>query len=327
VDIGPTNWRRLWKGHGDFMENIRNILICGSGMMGKGIAQIFSGNEDLQITLYDVYESDVFGAIRENLSQLKDKGIIKEEDIELRIGRMQFTTDIEAQAVKDADLVVECVFEDMEIKQNLFLQLEGICRRDTIFCTNTSVMSPTEIAAKIQYKDRLVGTHFWNPAFLIPLVEVVKSEYTKEDVAKTVMDILEKSGKKPVLCQKDVPGFIANRMQHALWREAIYIVEQGIADAKTVDEAVKYSFGLRLPQLAPMENADMVGIDLTYNIHDYILKDLCDSKEPSPLLAELKEKGDLGFKTGKGFQEWTPEAIEASKRGLNEYLIKMIYGK
>jgi len=309
------------------MENIRNILICGSGMMGKGIAQIFSGNEDLRITLYDVCETDVFSAIKENLLQLKIKGIITQEDIKARISRLDFTTDIESQAAKEADLVVECVFEDMEVKQNLFLQLEGICRKDTIFCTNTSVMSPTEIAAKIQYKERLVGTHFWNPAFLIPLVEVVKSDYTKDSVAETVMSLLEKSGKKPVLCQKDVPGFIANRMQHALWREAIYIVEQGIADAKTVDEAVKYSFGLRLPRLAPMENADMVGIDLTYNIHDYILKDLCDSKEPSPLLTELKEKGDLGFKTGKGFEKWTPEAIEASKTGLNEYLIKMIYGK
>jgi len=309
------------------MEKIRNILICGSGMMGKGIAQIFSGNEDLRVTLYDVYETDVFGAIKKNLQQLKDKGIIAEEEIKARLSRIQFTTDINSQAVSEADLVMECVFEDMEIKQNLFLQLEGICQSDTIFCTNTSVMSPTKISAKIQYKERLVGTHFWNPAFLIPLVEVVKSDYTKESVALTVMDLLEKSGKKPVLCNKDVPGFIANRMQHALWREAIYIVEQGIADAKTVDEAVKYSFGLRLPQLAPMENADMVGLDLTYNIHDYILRDLCDSKEPSPLLAQLKDNGDLGFKTGKGFMEWTPQEIEASKTGLNEYLIKMIYGR
>ncbi|WP_300754444.1 3-hydroxyacyl-CoA dehydrogenase family protein [uncultured Brachyspira sp.] len=127
--------------------------------------------------------------------------------------------------------------------------------------------------------------------------------------------------------QKDVPGFIANRMQHALWREAIYIVEQGIADAKTVDEAVKYSFGLRLPQLAPMENADMVGTDLTYNIHDYVLKHLCDSHNPSPLLKELCDAGNLGFKTGKGFQTWTKEDIEKSKSALNEYLIKMIYNK
>jgi 3-hydroxybutyryl-CoA dehydrogenase len=274
-----------------------------------------------------MYESDVFGAIRGNLNQLKDKDIITEEEIEQRMSKISFTTDINSDAVKNADLVVECVFENMEIKQNLFAQLEGICSVDTIFATNTSVMSPTEIAAKITHKERLVGTHFWNPAFLIPLVEVVKSNYTSDEVAEKTLEILKKAGKKPVLCKKDVPGFIANRMQHALWREAISIVENGIADAATVDEAVKYSFGLRLPQLGPMENADMVGTDLTYNIHDYILRDLESSKEPSPLLKQLRDEEKFGFKTAKGFQEWTPEQIEKSKRDLNEYLIKMIYNK
>lgn len=309
------------------MKEIKNILICGSGMMGKGIAQIFSGCEELNITMYDIYESDIYPAIRDSLNQLRDKGILTEDEIEGRLSRISFTTDINSEAVKNADLVVECVFENMEIKQNLFLQLEGICRVDTIFATNTSVMSPTEIAAKIQHKERLVGTHFWNPAFLIPLVEVVKSNYTSEEVAKATMDILLKADKKPVLCKKDVPGFIANRMQHALWREAISIIENGIADAKTVDEAVKYSFGLRLPQLGPIENADMVGTDLTLNIHEYIFRDLESSKEPSPLLKKLNESGKLGFKSGEGFQTWNHEEIEKSKRELNEYLIKMIYGK
>lgn len=309
------------------MRKIKNLLICGSGMMGKGIAQIFSGCEDLNITMYDIYESDIHSAIKGNLNQLRDKGIITDEEIEGRLKRISFTTDINSEAVKNADLVVECVFEDMEIKQNLFLKLEGICRVDTIFATNTSVMSPTEIASKIEHKERLVGTHFWNPALLIPLVEVVKSNYTSEEVAQATMDILLKVGKKPVLCKKDVPGFIANRMQHALWREAISIVENGIADAKTVDEAVKYSFGLRLPQLGPIENADMVGTDLTLNIHNYIFKDLESSKEPSALLKQLKDTGKLGFKSGEGFQTWTQEEIEKSKRELNEYLIKMIYGK
>jgi 3-hydroxybutyryl-CoA dehydrogenase len=207
----------------------------------------------------------------------------------------------------------------------MFAKLEERCSSDTIFCTNTSVISPTEISEKIVHRERLVGTHFWNPAFLIPLVEVVKSTYSDHGVAETVMAFLRKVGKKPVLCQKDVPGFIANRMQHALWREAIYIVEQGIADAATVDEAVKNSFGLRLPQLGPMENVDMVGTDLTYNIHSYIFKDLCSDTEPSPLLCEHLDNGDIGFKTGRGFAEWTPEQIESSKRDLNEYLIKMIY--
>ena len=309
------------------MREIKNILICGSGMMGKGIAQIFSGCEDINITMYDICEADIYPSIESSLNQLKYKGILTDKEVAERLSRIKFTTDINSEDVKNADLVVECVFENMEIKQNLFLQLEGICRVDTIFATNTSVMSPTEIAAKIKHKERLVGTHFWNPAFLIPLVEVVKSNYTSDEVAETTMNILFKAGKKPVLCKKDVPGFIANRMQHALWREAISIVENGIADAKTVDEAVKYSFGLRLPQLGPIENADMVGTDLTLNIHNYIFNDLESSKEPSSLLLGLNEAGKLGFKSGEGFQKWTPEDIDKSKRDLNEYLIKMIYGK
>ena len=306
---------------------IKNILICGAGMMGKNIAFVFSSNKDYAITMYDIYETDVYSGIRTNCKQLVDKGILPESELEERLSRISFTTDIDSDGIKNADLVVECVFEDMKIKQETFAKLEARCRKDTIFCTNTSVMSPTEISSKLERKERFVGTHFWNPGHLIPLVEVVKSNSTSDETANTVLEVLAGVGKKPVLCKKDVPGFIANRMQHALWREAISIVENGIADAKTVDDAVKYSFGLRLPQLGPMENADMVGMELTYNIHDYILPYLEDSHKPSPLLKEAIDRGDLGFKSGKGFQEWTPEEIKKSNSDLNEYLIKMLYGK
>lgn len=309
------------------MKEIKKLLICGGGMMGKGIAQIFSIKKDLKIIIYDKFDVDVHNGIRANMTQLKEKGIVTEEEITDRLSRISFTKDLYSDIVKDSDMVIECVLEIMELKQDLFAELENILAEDAIFCTNTSVMSPTEISKKLKHKERLVGTHFWNPAFLIPLVEVVKSDYSKDEVAQQVYNILIEVGKKAVICKKDVPGFIANRMQHALWREAIYIVEAGIADAKTVDDAVKYSFGLRLPQLAPMENADMVGIDLTYNIHNYVLRNLCNSIEPSPLLKELYEKGDLGFKTGKGFETWTKEEIEKSKSDLIEYLIKMVYGK
>ena len=141
------------------------------------------------------------------------------------------------------------------------------------------------------------------------------------------MDVLKRVGKEPVLCKKDVPGFIANRMQHALWREAISIVENGIADAETVDKAVRYSFGLRLPQLGPLTNSDMVGTELTWNIHSYILQYLEDSHEPSPLLAKMREEGKQGFKSGEGFMPWTPEEVEKQNAELNEYLIRMLYGK
>lgn len=309
------------------MSEIKNILICGGGMMGKNIAYVMASNPAYQVAVYDLYETDVEAGIRTNTKQLLDKGVITEEELSERLSRISFTTDIDSELISNADLVIEAVFEDMNIKQETFAKLEARCRKDTIFCTNSSVMSPSQISEKLEHRERFVGTHFWNPGHLIPLVEVVKSDASSDEVANTVMEVLRSAGKKPVLCKKDVPGFIANRMQHALWREAISIVENGIADAATVDEAVKYSFGLRLPQLAPMENADMVGTDLTYNIHDYILKDLEDSHEPSPLLTRLKEEGKIGFKTGEGFQKWTPEQAAKSNADLNEYLIRMLYGK
>lgn len=309
------------------MKDIKNVLICGGGMMGKNIAFVVSSVKEYETTVYDINNVDVEAGIRQNTKQLVDKGVITEEELAERLSRIHFTQDMDSEGVKNADLVIEAVFESMDLKRETFAKLEERCAEDCIFCTNSSVMSPSEISRELKHRERFVGTHFWNPGHLIPLVEVVKTDATTDDVAQTVMDFMAKIGKKPCLCNKDVPGFIANRMQHALWREAISIVEHGIADAKTVDDAVKYSFGLRLPQLAPMENADMVGTDLTYNIHDYILKDLEDSHEPSPLLTKLRDEGKLGFKSGEGFQTWTAEEVAASNAALNEYLIRMLYGK
>ncbi|MDL2293639.1 3-hydroxyacyl-CoA dehydrogenase family protein [Ruminococcaceae bacterium OttesenSCG-928-D13] len=309
------------------IENIQNVLIVGGGMMGKGIAHIMSGLPALKVTVYDIADQDFTSGLRATFDQLVQRGVLEAAEADARSARVGFITSLDDTAVSGADLVIECVFEDMALKQETFEKLEARCRADCIFCTNTSVMSPTEIGSKLIHKQRLVGTHFWNPAYLIPLVEVVKTDSTDDGVAETVLAFLKAAGKKAVLCNRDVPGFIANRMQHALWREAIYIVEQGIADAATVDEAVKNSFGLRLPQLGPLENADMIGLDLSYNIHDYILKYLCDSHAPSPLLADLKDKGALGFKSGHGFQSWSEEAMTESKSGLNDYLIDMLYAE
>ena len=309
------------------MKEVKNVVICGAGMMGNMIALVFSSCPDFNITVWNRREKPCKEVIQANLEQLRDKGIITDEEIKARLDRISFVFPDKGEEFKNADLVIECVAEEMETKQNLFAELEGICREDCIFATNTSVMSPTEIGSKCVHKERVVGTHFWNPGHLIPLVEVVKTESTTEEVMQATIEALTKAGKKPIYCKKDVPGFVANRMQHALWREAISIVEQGIADPKTVDDAVKYSFGLRLPQLAPIENSDMVGTQLTYNIHNYVLKYLADNHEPSPLLQKMLDEGKMGFSSKEGFLEWTDESIAASKKDLNEYLIKMIYGK
>jgi len=307
---------------------INNIVIVGSGLIGKGLALVYSGCKDLNITLYDVKDDNVLDGVYKNMCQLEAHGVFTKDEIENRMNRIAFTTDFDDPCFAEADLVAECVFEEMQLKQNLFVQLEGKCRKDAIFATNTSVMSITEISAKIEHKQRLVGTHFWNPAHLIPLVEIVKSDYTSDEVAQTTLELLERAGKVAVLCKKDVPGFIGNRMQHALWREALWILENEVADADTIDKTVRYSFGMRLPQLGPMENIDMVGADLAYNVHAYLFNHLDNSTTASPILEELKNQGKLGFKSGgDGLQQWTPEQIEKSRKDLNEHLIKMIYDK
>lgn len=309
------------------MANVKNVLIAGGGLMGKNIAFVVSSVKDYNITIYDINDVDFVSGIKTSTKQLVDKGIVTPAELEERLSRISFTKDLNSDGVKNADLVIEAVFENMDIKRQTFAKLEAVCRPDCIFCTNSSVMSPSEISKELKYRERFVGTHFWNPGHLIPLVEVVRTDATNQDTADTVMDFMAKIGKKPCLCKKDVPGFIANRLQHALWREAISIVENGIADAPTVDTAIKNSFGLRLPQLAPLENSDLVGTDLTLSIHQTVLKEIEDTHEPSPLLQQMIDEGKMGFKSNKGFYDWTDESKAKVSADLNSYLIKMLYGK
>jgi len=303
--------------------DIRNVSVIGAGFIGPGIAQIFASKN------YNVHLSDIKGellpkaveSIRSNLSLMARKGVIPASEIEVVVGKIKTTTDM-GEATSGAQLVIEAVTEDVGLKQKVFQELDRLCPPETILATNTSVISITEIAAKAIRRERIVGTHFWNPPFLIPLVEVTKARDTSDEVMEITFEVLKSAGKHPVKCLKDVPGFIANRLQHALFREAISIVENGITDAATVDEAIKNSFAIRLPVLGPMETADMVGLDLTLSIHDYILKYLESSPQPSPLLKEKVEKGELGFKTGKGFQIWSAEEANKSRQRLLEYLIE-----
>lgn len=304
------------------MLEIRKVTVLGAGMMGPGIAQLFAVR-GFDTTVWGLENElpRVLDTIRSNLRMMAVYGIGREEEIEPTIGRIR-TTSILEDAVSKADFVEEAIVENLEIKQDFFRQMDSLCNEKTILATNTSVISTTEIALKSKHRERIVGTHFWNPPHLIPLVEVVRARDTSEGTMDRTMALMADIGKKPVRVKKDVPGFLANRLQHALWREAISIVENGIADPAEVDEAVKNSFGLRLPVLGPMENADLVGLDLTYAIHNYVLKHIEDSHLPSPILKEKVERGDLGIKTGKGFQEWPKEDAEALRQGLVIHLMK-----
>ena len=308
------------------LEEVKKIAIIGGGNMGHGCAMVFAA-AGYPVGLYSRRAETLQKAVegmRSDLTFLAERGLGKLEDVEPTVARVATTQDME-EAAADADFVLECVAEDMALKQDTFQKLDKMCREDAVLATNTSVMSPTEIASTSEHRERIIGTHWWNPPFLIPLVEVVQTEETAPWVIPFTMDLHWKIGKHPVHAKKDVPGFIANRLQHALWREAISIVERGIADAATVDESLKFGPGLRLPVLAPLENADLVGLDLTFSIHNYVLKHLEDSHEPSPLLKEKVEKGELGFKSGGvGFQRWTPDEQKALRANLLDYLTNAI---
>ena len=260
--------------------------------------------------------------MRGNLQVLLEQGVIEESQIEETIANVSFTESLE-EAAQFADVIFECIVENLAVKQDYFKKLDELCPVSTILASNTSAISITEIAEKSEHKERIIGTHYWNPAYLIPLVEVIRTPYVSEETEKGMFELLEGAGKKPVLVKKDVPGFLANRLQHALFREAISIVENDIADPASVDDAIKYGFGMRLGVMAPMEVMDNAGLDLTYAIHKYLFPNIENTQKPAKILEEKINQGELGFKTGKGFQEWTEEEIAASRKNLTEGLIKV----
>lgn len=290
--------------------------------MGHGIAQVFA-SKGHEVALTDSNNGALDRAIRQirtNMNLLAQRGMGEPGDVEPAIRNIRTTSSLE-EAVSEARFILETIPEDLSLKQKLFRDIEGFCSPNAILATNTSVLSITEIASTAKNKERVIGTHFWNPPYLIPLVEIVGGKNTSQEVADYTYDLLRTAGKHPVRVKKDIPGFIGNRLQHALWREAVSIVNQGVADAETVDEVIKNSFGIRLPVLGPLETADMVGLDLTLQIHDYIFRYLDRTSEPSLILKQKVKDGELGFKTGIGFYTWNRERIEKCRMDLLEHLI------
>jgi len=209
------------------------------------------------------------------------------------------------------------------VKREIFAELERHAPRKALLASNTSVIPIGRIAAHLTTRERVLGTHWWNPPYLVPLVEVIRTEDTSPEAVDTMVALLESVGKTPVRVMKDVPGFIGNRLQHALWREAVALVQNGVCDAETVDTVVKASFGRRLAVLGPLENADLVGIDLLRDIQETILPDLDRSEGPMPHVARLVDEGRLGFKTGEGFRKWTPREQAALRKRVTDHLKKM----
>jgi 3-hydroxybutyryl-CoA dehydrogenase len=289
------------------------IAVIGAGLMGHGIAQVFAlaGHD---VTIYDSFAAVLDSAKARILTNLKDLG-----DDQKAVERVTPTDNL-AQAVLAADYVVEAVLEDLPLKQKLFAEIENYVRSDTILASNTSVIPITRIMEGLKRRDRALGTHWWNPPYLVPLVEVIETQWTSPQAIVFTMKLHAAAGKNPAHVKKDVPGFIGNRLQHALWREAIALVENGICDAETVDNVIKSAFGRRLAVLGPLENADMVGTDLTLAIHKTVLPDIDSRPSPSPYLAKLVKDQKLGFKSGEGFRKWSPEQQAALRSKVLQHL-------
>ncbi len=296
------------------MANAR-ISVIGAGLMGHGIAQVFAlaGHD---VAIYDTVKASLDSAKARIGTNLKDLG-----DDPAAVERVQPVADL-AEAVRDVDYVVEAVSEDLPLKQKLFVEIERHVRPDTILASNTSVIPITSIMQGLAHRERALGTHWWNPPFLVPLVEVIGTQWTSPQAIDWTMALHAAAGKRPAHVKKDVPGFIGNRLQHALWREAVSLVERGICDAETVDAVVKAGFGRRLAVLGPLENADLVGTDLTLAIHKTVLPDIESRPGPSPYLEKLVADGKLGFKSGEGFRKWSAEEQAALRAKVVGHLRK-----
>jgi 3-hydroxybutyryl-CoA dehydrogenase len=291
------------------------IAVIGAGLMGHGLAQVFAlaGHG---VTIYDSIAASL-ETVKDRISaNLRDLG-----DDARAVARVRPTGDL-ADCLRDADYVVEAVSEDLPLKQRLFAAIEAHVRDDTILASNTSVIPITEIMRGLRRRERALGTHWWNPPYLVPLVEVIGTEWTSPAAIDWTMRLHSAVGKTPAHVKKDVPGFIGNRLQHALWREAVALVEHGICDAETVDTVIKAAFGRRLAVLGPLENADMVGTDLTLAIHKTVLPAIESRPGPSPYLEKLVAHGKLGFKSGEGFRTWTPAQQAALRAKVLQHLKK-----
>jgi 3-hydroxybutyryl-CoA dehydrogenase len=216
--------------------------------------------------------------------------------------------------------VFEAAPEKLPLKQQLFAEIESLVAPETILASNSSAIPSTEIGRHLKHRERVLGTHFWNPPHLVPLVEVTQNEKTSAEVVRRTIDLLRDAGKVPVHVRRDVPGFVGNRLQHAMKREAIALVASGVCDAETIDTVVREGFGARTAVLGPLEQTDLVGVDLTLDIADVLYKDLDATPGPHPFLREKVKAGKLGMKTGEGMRKWTPEQAEAVRSRLSRFL-------
>jgi 3-hydroxybutyryl-CoA dehydrogenase len=294
------------------MQHLK-IGVIGAGLMGHGIAYLLAAAGHT-IGIYDP-SAEWRASLPERLNSACD---LLDDDPAL-LGRISAHDQLKP-AMAEASFVFEAAPEKLPLKQKIFAELEAITSPSTILASNSSAIPSTEIGTHLKHRERVVGTHFWNPPHLVPLVEVIQNEKTSAETVRRTIELLRAAGRRPVHVKKDIPGFVGNRLQHALKREAIALVAAGVCDADTIDEVVKSGFGARMAVLGPMEQSDLVGLDLTLDIQNVLLADLDRSTEPTQFLKDKVAAGKLGMRSGEGLRRWTPDSAEAVRERLRRLL-------
>jgi 3-hydroxybutyryl-CoA dehydrogenase len=295
------------------MMTKQHIAIVGAGLMGHGIAQIFAAAGH-PVSIFDP-EPEVLNAVRARV-----EAIMRTLDVDIAHLANIRLKDSLAAVVEDAALVIEAAPEKLALKQDIFEELDQIAGSDVILASNTSVIPIGDIAVRASKKARILGTHFWNPPHFVPLVEVIQTADTHPDHVTWTLDLMTSVGMSAVHVRKDVAGFIGNRLQHALKREAIALVAEGVCDAATLDKVVREGFGARLGVLGPLEQSDMIGLQLTLDCHEVLLPHLDNTPHAHPFLREKIAKGETGMVAGRGFRSWSEEEAAEVRRRFQDYM-------
>ncbi len=306
-------------------EEIGRVAIVGAGTMGAGIGLCFAW-AGYEITLYDLTAKVLDQAsarIERSQATFVQEGLISAQTAQVARSRISFTSHLE-EGLKGVQFVLEAVPERLELKQELFREMESLCSVDAILATNTSGLSITAIASACRHPERVGGLHWFNPAEIVPLVEVIRGEKTSDHTLEVIHRMSGKLGKVPVVINKEIPGFASNRLQFALLREALHLVEAGVISPQDVDRAVKCGVGFRYPWLGPFETADLGGLDVFHSIAQYLFKDLSAMPAPPGFFSQIVEEGKLGIKTGQGFYDYQKGAGEKILRQRDLYFVRQL---
>lgn len=304
---------------------IERTAVIGSGLMAAGLVQILA-QAGCQVYLVGRSEQSLrrcLGQVRDGLAAFVRYGWLEEDQVGAVLGRIVPTTSLE-RAAAESEFALETVVEDLEVKRGIFERLDCHAPADAILATNTSGLSVGDIAEATSRPERVVGSHFFYPAAVVPLVEVGYGRVTSDRVVESTVAFWKRCGKEPVVCRGDLRGYLVNRLQLALAREAISLVQRGVAGPRDVDRAIRLGFGLRLPLTGVLEQRDWAGLDTHVAATSSIYPTLEDSKVPLPILVEKVARGELGAKAGKGFYDWTGKDVEWLRRKKQERLIRLL---